>query len=220
MKTPLPLSAVLALLSAVSITPAAEEATVAARFLDPDSPEHAEVRKIGENTINRLAMTLVNEVAVAVAKAGAEKALEVCHLKALPLTGVIIRDTPRITGVKRTSLRLRNPANAPDAAEQLALKRVERDLENGILPKVLLQQIDLPGGKSELRVYRLVGVMPQCVACHGPKNSMSPELQALLKERYPADQATGYAPGSWRGLIRVSVADAPPAPVPAAKKKI
>jgi hypothetical protein len=61
------------------------------------------------------------------------------------------------------------------------------------------------------------------MACHGPQESMSPELQKLLKERYPSDQATGYAAGQWRGLIRVSVGDAPPRPTaakaPTPKKK-
>lgn len=191
---------------------AAETAPVSARFVDPDAPENAEVRRIGEGAIGRLATTLVNEVAVAVAKGGPEKAVEICHLKALPTSGTIIKDTPRITAVKRTSLKLRNPANAPDAAEELALRHVERQLEKGVIPKVLVQQIDLPDNKSEWRVYRPVGNLQQCNACHGPVDAMSPELQATLKSRYPSDQATGYALGQWRGLIRVTVGDAPPPP--------
>jgi hypothetical protein len=144
-----------------------------------------------------------------VAKSGAEKAIDVCHLKALPLTGEIIAGMPRITGVKRTSLRLRNPANAPDAAESLALARVEKDLASGILPKVLVQRVDRAGEKTEWRVYRPVGVAQQCVTCHGPPESLAPGLRARLAERYPTDQATGYSVGQWRGLIRVSVAEAP-----------
>lgn len=211
-----PVSLVLAFAATLSLAPAADAPEPTARFVDPEAPEHAEVRALGENTINRLAFTLVNEVRIAMSKGGAEKAVDQCHLKALPLTGEIIKGQPRITAVKRTSLKLRNAANTPDAAEKLALAKVERGIENGVLPKVLLQQVDLPGGKSEWRVYRPVGVSPECMACHGPQESMSPELQKLLKERYPSDQATGYAAGQWRGLIRVSVGDAPPPP-PAAK---
>jgi hypothetical protein len=214
-----------ALLSLITVAnlAAADAPPVDAEFVDPDAAENAEVRDLGERAINRLVVTLVNEVSVAVAKGGAEKAVDVCHLRALPLTGEIIAGMPRITGVKRTSLKLRNPANAPDAAEQLALARVEKDLQGGTLPKVLVQRIDRPDGKPEWRVYRPVGVAPQCVTCHGPAESLSPELLARLKERYPQDQATGYAAGQWRGLIRVSVGEAPPAapktpPAKASKK--
>lgn len=197
-------------------TPAAPPSPVA-EFLDADAPEAAEVRGLGERAINRLAVTLVNEVAVAVSKSGAEKAVDVCHLKALPLTGEIVSGMPRITAVKRTSLRLRNPANAPDAAEQLALDRVKKDMESGTLPKVLVQRVDLPAGKREWRVYRPIGIAPQCVTCHGPRESLSAELQARLAKTYPADNALGYSVGQWRGLIRVTVSDPPPPPPPPAK---
>jgi hypothetical protein len=212
MKTRTNLHALFALTCAVCLASAADAPAVSARFVDPQAPEHTEVRALGERAIERLVITLVNEVRGAVSSEAAEKLVDVCHLKALPLTGTVIRDMPRITAMKRTSLRLRNPANAPDEAEMLALKKVEKDLKEGVLPKVLMQQVDLPGGKSEWRVYRLVGTQQQCVSCHGSKDSMSEGLQATLNQRYPSDQATGYSVGQWRGLVRVTVADAPPPP--------
>lgn len=206
----------LAAAAALSLVTAADSPGLTAHFADPEGAENAEVRRIGEQAINRLAFTLVNEVRVAMSKGGAEKAVDQCHLKALPLTGEIVKGMPRVTAVKRTSLKVRNPANTPDAADKLALEKVERDIERGVLPKVLLQRVEPAGGKPEWRVYRPVGVSAECMACHGPTESMSAELQKLLKERYPSDQATGYAAGQWRGLIRVSVGEAPP-PAPAAK---
>lgn len=223
MKTRLPLIVLVAFFGLIP-SPAADLPAFSATFVDPDAPENTEVRDLGERAINRLGVTLVNEVAVAVAKRGAENAIDVCHLKALPLTGEILSGMPRITGVKRTSLRLRNPANAPDDAEKLALTRVEKDMENGKLPKVLVQRVERAGAKTEWRVYRPVGIAPQCVTCHGPRESLEPGLLARLAERYPKDEATGYAAGQWRGLIRVSVGDALPPPAkappasPASKK--
>ncbi len=226
MKTRLPSLAALLCACALSTlvsaadTPAPPAPAVAAEFIDADSPAAAEVRALGERAINRLAVTLVNEVSVAVAKSGAENAVDVCHLKALPLTGEILSGLPRITAVKRTSLRLRNPANAPDPAEQLALDRVQRDMEAGKLPKVLVQRLDLAPGRQEWRVYRPIGIAPQCVTCHGPKESLAPELQARLAKTYPADNATGYTVGQWRGLIRVTVSDPPPPPPPPPAKAV
>lgn len=217
MKTRFPLLVLLPLVCMCRGLTGAEEATVSARFVDPTSPPDSERLTIGERTINRLAMTMVREVAGAGTPEGAGKSLDVCHLKALPSTGVVIKDEPRITAVKCTSLRLRNPVNAPDPGEQLALKRIEKDLEKGVVPKVLLQQIDLPTGKSEWRVYKPLGVLPQCAACHGPTENLPPDLQARLKERYPQDKANMFAAGNWRGLIRVTVADPPP-PAPSSTK--
>jgi hypothetical protein len=185
-----------------------------AEFIDPEAPEVAEIRAVGERAINRLAMTLVNEVSNAVAKGGVEGAVEVCHLKALPLTGEIIAGMPRITAVKRTSLRLRNPANAPDSADTLALQRVEKEIEAGKPPKLVVQRLDLDGGKREWRVYRPLGLLPQCVECHGPREQQPAALRAKLEQLYPNDQAVGYLAGHWRGLIRVSVSDPPPPPPP------
>lgn len=215
MKTRLPLIVALALTraSAAENSPNASP-ELSAAFVEPDSVEVAEIRDVGERAINRLGVTLVNEVTVAVAKSGAEKAIDVCHLKALPLTGEIVAGMPRIMSVKRTSLRLRNPANAPDAADTLALARVAKDIQSGILPKVLVQRIERPGTKPEWRVYRPIGVAQQCVTCHGPRELLAPDVLARLEKRYPEDEATGYTVGQWRGLIRVSVAEPPP-PSPA-----
>ncbi|MBL9207411.1 MAG: DUF3365 domain-containing protein [Opitutaceae bacterium] len=196
----------------------AETASATAVFVNPNAPEHVEIRDIGEKAINRVAMTLVNEVNAAVAKNGADKAIDFCHLKALPMTGQIITGMPRITAVKRTSLRLRNPANAPDAHEKVALARVEHDIEDGNPPRLLMQRIDRPGKKPEWRLYRPMAVAPQCLTCHGPSESLSPELRARLAERYPDDKALNYTAGQWRGLIRVSISDTPPSPAAPAPK--
>jgi len=101
-----------------------------AAFVDPDAAHVAEIRALGEHVIMQLGGTLLNEVTTAVTQSGPEKAIEVCHLKALPLTRETMSGQPRITEVKRTSQRLRNPANAPDAAEKLALRLPHKFVEH------------------------------------------------------------------------------------------
>lgn len=201
-----------------SISAAAEAAGPAAAgmkavFVDPNSSEVAEIRTLGERAVNRVGVSLVNEVNAAIKKDGLEKAVDVCHLKNVPSAGKVIEDMPRITALKRTSLQLRNPANAPDAADLMALNRVQSALKGDEEPpKVLVQKVELGGGKIEWRVYRPLGLRPECVHCHGEKDKLSAGVRKILEERYPTDQATGYSAGQWRGLVRVTVAAGNPPP--------
>lgn len=177
-------------------------ARMKATLVDPAHGPAADVCKIGEAAIGRLGYAMMNELAVAQSKGGLEAAVDVCHLK-----GTI--DLPGITGVKLTSLKLRNQANTPDAAEKQVLDYVETQMTNGEdLPRVLVQRVETEN-RTEWRVYRPLGLAPRCVACHGDPAGQPAALRAKLEKLYPTDQAGGYQTGEWRGLIRVIVA--PPA---------
>ena len=58
-------------------------------------------------------------------------------------------------------------------------------------------------------MYKPLGATANCLVCHGDPAEQSPALRAKLNALYPANQAIGYAAHEWRGLIRVTVADAP-----------
>jgi len=212
MKTRLRLLATLVLTAALPALGTAAEGgpAIKARFVSDDTAEVAEVRRLGEDAINRLAVTLVREVAGAIARDGPEAAVDVCHLKNLPVTNGTVAGLPRITAVKRTSLKLRNPANAPDAADQLALDHIRLQMENGDAPSsLLIQRVESPSAPPEWRVYKPLGTTANCLVCHGDPAEQPDALRAKLNQLYPADQATGYSAREWRGLIRVTVADAP-----------
>ncbi len=165
------------------------------------------MREVGEAAAGSVAARLMGELTAAMAQGGPEKAVDVCHTRALPLTAAPVPGEPRVQAVKRTSLRLRNPANAPDGAERAALDHVAALLRAGRpVPAALVQKVERPGADLEWRFYRPVTVQAACLACHGPIEGQSAALRTLLRQRYPADAATGYAVGEWRGLVRVSVA--------------
>lgn len=192
----------------LALVMAAPPAVAATRmtFVDPAAPAAAAVRQAGEAASALVATRLVTELTTALANGGPEKAVDICHTKALPLTSEPLPQLPQVLAVKRTSLRLRNPANAPDAAEQAALDHVAALTAQGQpAPPILVQKIESPAAPTEWRLYRSVGVQPACLACHGPSEEQSPALRALLRERYPRDAATGYAAGDWRGLLRITV---------------
>ena len=168
--------------------------------------------------MNWLSFALIDELNTAIAKGGLEHAVEIAHLVQLPVENGRLANLPHVKAVKLTSFRLRTPNNAPDAADQLALDRVQQELSSSPSPsQVLVQRIETPGVAPEWRVYRPLGVAPVCVRCHGNPDEQSPELRVKLKERYPVDNGGSFNLGQWRGLMRVTIDPTLPAPPPPAK---
>ena len=113
-----------------------------------------------------------------------------------------------MTAIRRTSLQVRNPANAPDPADLAALELIRGQLENGDdVAKVLVQRVTLPGQPPEWRVYRPLVTLKQCLECHGPTDTLAPGVADTLKVFFPSDQAVNFKAGSWRGLIRASIVE-------------
>ena len=185
-------------------------------WADPADPAVAEIRQAGESTIQFIGTRLISEVNQVLAAKGAEEAIDVLHLKSLSLPATR-PGKPVITAVKRTSLKVRNHANAPDSADLAALMSIEKELMDGNNPpKVLVQHVAADGvTPEEWRVYRPISVVSACLACHGPTESLLPGVKAKLARLYPEDKAVDYAAYDWRGIIRVSLTLAP---APSAKK--
>jgi len=185
--------------------PAAD--TPGAKFINPTTPQELEIQGLGERAIDKLTISLVNEVKSALGGCEPEDAVDMCHLKALSSTNPI-RSMPRITGVKFTSLKIRQSDNAPDVADKLALDYIDRLMQAGDAPpKVLVQKVESPDGSPTYRVYKPLGLTSNCLKCHGDPADQSPKLRARLKAIYPDDAATGYRAHDWRGVVRVTVAE-------------
>lgn len=201
-------------------TSADQDPTSASTLVDPASPEAQPYRAVGERGLDRFGVTLVSDAARAM-RDGPVDALPLCHLKGIPMKDGTVGGVTRVLAVKLTSLKLRNPANAPDAAEKAALTAIQSGIDLGNPPNLLVQRIDLSGGKQEWRMYRPLVVLRQCAVCHGPPDNQPADLRAALQAKYPSDQSGNYLPGEWCGVIRITIADpAPPAagPVPPARK--
>ena len=107
-------------------------------------------------------------------------------------------------GVKvgRSSVRLRNPANAPNAWQQAALTEFATGAEAGADLSTLIY-LRQEGGN--VRLAKGLGVEPPCLMCHGPKAAIAPEVRAAIEQKYPEDQAYGFKAGDLRGLIWAEV---------------
>ncbi len=61
-------------------------------------------------------------------------------------------------------------------------------------------------GQAYLRYLKPITVAAMCLNCHGPRESLAPEIRRILDERYPDDRAIGYRAGDFRGAVSVRIA--------------
>ena len=145
-----------------------------ARAEDSRAPDSnvAEAKQIVQQFFSRLK----GELQGAMKHGGPVKAIQVCQQRA----PAIARELSEQTGwdVGRTSLKLRNPANQPDAWELGVLNKFEERKA---------------AGEDPLQI---------CVTCHG--SDLAPELEAQLDRLYPNDQARGFRAGDIRGAFTLS----------------
>lgn len=176
-------------------------------FVDPDDPAVTEIRRLGERTIDQAGNAMIGEVRRVLATTTPALAIGKLHLKEYKLP-LAMPGKPVVNALRRTSFRVRNPANSPDAADLAALELIQGQLQRGDdVAKLLVQRVSLPGQPPEWRVYRPLATLKQCMDCHGADPVLAPGVADTLKVFYPADKAVDYKPGEWRGLIRVSITE-------------
>ena len=73
---------------------------------------------------------------------------------------------------------------------------------------MIVQRVDRPNQPVEWRVYRPIATSKSCLVCHGDPKTFKPEVKAALDKLYPQDKAVDYSAQEWRGMIRVSLAEA------------
>jgi hypothetical protein len=134
--------------------------------------------------------------------AGPDSALAFCADSAQALTA---RYQLAGVDVHRTSLRVRNPSNAPDSAEVRVLGYLAGLKTAGTLPTEFVEVRRSGDGIRELRYYRPVTIAAGCLNCHGAVEAIKPSIRAVLAERYPEDAAVGYAEGDLRGVVAARV---------------
>ncbi|HEX5135883.1 MAG TPA: DUF3365 domain-containing protein [Planctomycetota bacterium] len=165
----------------------------------PDDAEVAAARTRASDAAAQLMGALFTELQAALAKGPPEQAIDVCADKA-PATAKRIGEETGLS-VRRTSLRTRNPGNAPDAWERAWLEKASA----GGAPAVDDAEVVRGDGGYELRYVRVVRLAEMCTTCHGASGKIPPAVKEAIARRYPEDRATGFAPGDLRGVVSVRV---------------
>lgn len=166
------------------------------------SPPPAEAVERARTAANALGRDLQTKLFAALDSGGPERAIGFCADSAQAWTARHAREG---VYVRRVSLRVRNPRNAPDAAETGELQRLDSLHRTGMLPSEVIRTARTATGESAVEYLRPIIVQDRCLACHGDRESMQPAVRSILDARYPTDAATGYRAGDLRGVLSVRV---------------
>jgi len=154
--------------------------------------------------VQEFAGQLMMEMKTAMKQGGPVQAIKVCNESAPSIAANMSEKHKWKVG--RTSLKLRNPANAPDAWEEAVLKRFEKRRAAGESPANMayFEVVDEKGQKN-FRFMKAIGMPPlqkmPCLKCHG--ENIDSSISSKLNKLYPTDKAVGYKPGEIRGAFTI-----------------
>jgi hypothetical protein len=177
-------------------------AAAPSRLTTPEPLEVDEAVVSSRAAADTLQRDLLAALSQAMSASGAAGAIGVCNEKAPQIASKISADTSLDIG--RTALRIRNPANAPDAWEKDVLARFAAELAAGKPPAGMEDYIVEQGPEGwRLRWMRPIVLQPMCTSCHG--TDIGSDIGEILSGLYPGDQATGFSPGEFRGAFTATV---------------
>jgi len=152
-------------------------------------------------TVKEFMQTLKKELQSSMQEGGPVNAVSVCNL-----TAPAIANTYSVRNgweVGRTSLKLRNPNNAPDAWERSVLEAFEERKLAGEDPvQMEFHEVVRVDGDKKLRYMKAIPTSRPCLACHG--EALDSIVKARLEKLYPHDRALGYQEGDIRGAFTIT----------------
>jgi len=171
-----------------------------APFAFAEKPAQADI-DMSKKIVKQFMGELKGELMSAMKKGGPINALQVCNTKAKVITQQVADEHQMDVG--RTSLKLRSPANAPDAWEAKVLADFEKRKASGedVKPMAYAEVVEADGGK-QFRFMKAIPVAKPCLTCHGDK--VKPEVLTKISELYPQDKAIGYQLGQVRGAFTIT----------------
>jgi hypothetical protein len=152
-------------------------------------------------TIKSFAGELQAALKGAMKSGGPVEAIAVCNEKAPGIAEAHGRAKGWEVG--RTSLKYRNPGNAPDQWETTVLQSFEQRKTAGEdVKKLDFGEFTELDGKKVFRYMKAIPTGEVCLNCHGG-DTVKPEIEARLAEIYPDDKARGFSVGDIRGAFTI-----------------
>ncbi len=151
--------------------------------------------------INTFKKALVSELNKHMEAGGPAATVQVCNTRA-PEIASSLSDAHNWS-IGRTSLKLRNPSNAPDDWELGVLQRFDTQRAEAQQGETLeFYEVVDQEGEPVFRYMQAIVLKSGCLACHG--SNLDPSVSEILSKLYPDDEATGFEVGDIRGAFTVS----------------
>ena len=151
--------------------------------------------------IKNFGSQLKGELQQGMEKGGPTGAIQICHNVAAEIAVRISKQYGWQIG--RTSLKVRNPNNAPDQWELQVLEEFEQRRADGDdIKKMEHYEIIKSDGKEVFRYMKAIPTGGLCLSCHG--KNVSAEVITKLDALYPEDQARGFKTGDIRGAFTIT----------------
>ena len=168
----------------------------------PNCSDQADLEKEARLAVKEFMATLKGHLQAAVKKDGPVHAIQICSEEAPRIASRISRE--RGWEVGRTSLRLRNPANLPEAWELTVLRTFAEEHAAGIeAEKLEYCEMATLDGKQRLRYMKAIPTQEVCLLCHGQQ--LADDVEQQLAKDYPHDRGRGFVLGELRGAFTIEM---------------
>jgi hypothetical protein len=158
------------------------------------------VQELGNAVALGTKQTLGKNLQSALQSGGVENAISFCNLNAMPLVDSLSKNYDAV--IKRVSLKVRNPEDAPTELERELLEAYEYQMKNSAEMKPNVQAL---GDDQYLFTKPIMVENALCLTCHGTfENGLTQETDDFIKSKYPEDKATGYEIGDLRGMWSIT----------------
>jgi len=148
--------------------------------------------------VQEFSQSLQRELQRGMKAGGPVYAIGVCNVNAPSITASL--GTESGWDVGRTSLRVRNPGNAPDDWERHVLETFEERLLSGEeATDIEYYEVVQQDGDSVFRYMKAIPTVELCESCHG--STLDQAVRERLRDLYPMDRARGYRAGDIRGAF-------------------
>ena len=166
---------------------------------DEASLSKEEYVKKGKEIASQTFSVLSSHLQQAMKEGGVSQAIKHCNLAAMPLVDSL--SEVHNARIRRTSLKLRNPQDAPTYSEQAILESFAKAKMEGKSLEPLVQK----NQEGLMAFYAPIIINDQCLRCHGVEGeTLDGAGYALIRELYPEDEATGYQAGDLRGMWSIT----------------